>query len=532
MNIKKTKQIMHIFLATITFLSSMKHSNLFSMNRSRTSSSLNTLGNSDYDSEKSDKSDSDDNQPGATTCNEIVALLTKRFNRFESPKPPIVQTKLSTINMMQYFQQCIEPSYHLVPEGKQYANAIIPYNIFLQTMQAVTQLNTNLNSAFWIDYELPEAYNPNVQFPFEAGAYLQKKILPTGSEIIFIGDLHGNIHGLINVLSKLIIDGHLDPSLNLKSNTYMVFLGDMVDYGLNGCDTLFTALQLKLRNPENVFLCRGNHEHISMFSGSFSKEVKERYSLSHDQLFHFNITMSKLCSILPFALFLGIESKPDEGFIQCCHGAIETAAKELIKNLLSNERNLISLCDVGCFSGSSCGFNWNDVSGKETLTEQERWPRWQGQIDVPNETKTHCQTHTLIEIKEFCSSLNIRGLIRGHADCCDPFKVSIPGVSYPIYPFHKHRSEKHNDECRSFFYPKAETDAIILSGINFLEQKHLYETGFLIKDFMYELDDTICVLTFSNAGPYKGLQDDGCGIITVGESWEKSRMRGIILPIA
>jgi len=99
----------------------------------------------------------------------------------------------------------------------------------------------------------------------EAGADMQKLLLPPGSELIIFGDLHGSIHALVRMLSVLIQQGYLDKNLRLtRQNLFMIFLGDLTDYGRNGVDTLFTVLNLRLANPQQVFLCRGNHESIDI----------------------------------------------------------------------------------------------------------------------------------------------------------------------------------------------------------------------------------------------------------------------------
>jgi len=90
-------------------------------------------------------------------------------------------------------------------------------------------------------------------------------MLPRDAEILVVTDLHGNSE----FLGKLMADlrgKYLDEKElfkikeNKKRNFYMVFLGDYSDRGENGLDTLFLLMRLKIENPDNVFLLRGNHE--------------------------------------------------------------------------------------------------------------------------------------------------------------------------------------------------------------------------------------------------------------------------------
>ncbi|MCK4265185.1 serine/threonine protein phosphatase [Candidatus Babeliales bacterium] len=105
--------------------------------------------------------------------------------------------------------------------------------------------------------------------PFQP--FIQKLIVPENKKIklIVIGDLHGEKVCLSNILNMLegekIIDSNgkiIDP------NCYLVFLGDYLDRGDDGVQTLIDVLEIKLRNFENVFLLRGNHEHFTCFRAS------------------------------------------------------------------------------------------------------------------------------------------------------------------------------------------------------------------------------------------------------------------------
>ena len=59
-----------------------------------------------------------------------------------------------------------------------------------------------------------------------------------------------------------------------------MFLGDYVDRGTQSLETLCLLLALKIKNPECIFLLRGNHEciNISRIYGFFD-ECKRRYNV-------------------------------------------------------------------------------------------------------------------------------------------------------------------------------------------------------------------------------------------------------------
>ncbi|EAX87785.1 Ser/Thr protein phosphatase, putative [Trichomonas vaginalis G3] len=79
-------------------------------------------------------------------------------------------------------------------------------------------------------------------------------LLKLPSDIIVVGDLHGNIDALLRIFSRC----------GYPPNTKYLFLGDYVDRGENSVDVFLLLLCLKIRNPNCVFLLRGNHESIGM----------------------------------------------------------------------------------------------------------------------------------------------------------------------------------------------------------------------------------------------------------------------------
>jgi len=82
--------------------------------------------------------------------------------------------------------------------------------------------------------------------------------------IMLIGDIHGNLNALEYVMQ-------MREKLGYKK---ILFLGDYVDRGVQGTEVLKKLFQLKLREPENVFLLRGNHETIDMnFFYGFFEEI-------------------------------------------------------------------------------------------------------------------------------------------------------------------------------------------------------------------------------------------------------------------
>jgi hypothetical protein len=120
------------------------------------------------------------------------------------------------------------------------------------------------NSSLWETSSIPPShyfepgsiYEKDVFVPF-----VQKNILKEDSIIGIWGDIHGSdcslSRTLIHFREKI---GCLSEDFMLRENCFVIFLGDFADRGPNGLEVYFTLMKLKLNNPSQVYLVRGNHE--------------------------------------------------------------------------------------------------------------------------------------------------------------------------------------------------------------------------------------------------------------------------------
>ena len=141
--------------------------------------------------------------------------------------------------------------------------------------------------------------------------HVLKLVLPPAAKVAVFGDFHGAVHSLVRELVGLAERGLLDAqTLRLAPGMHLLFLGDYVDRGAWGVETLAIVMRLALANPGRVFPVRGNHEDLAMnharSGGTFVAELAAKFpgipEAERNALF-------RMYEVLPTAVFLGSASQ-------------------------------------------------------------------------------------------------------------------------------------------------------------------------------------------------------------------------------
>lgn len=196
---------------------------------------------------------------------------------------------------------------------------------FIKTLSSASSALTN--SSLWMD-KAPKLTDNFFTSQVELNPiqpFVQKRIVQPGSVISFHGDMHGDVHSLLECIRHLQTNNYMDSvdAFKIKdvNKFYMVFLGDYTDRGNYGTEVLYTLMRLKIANPDNVILVRGNHEdHAINENYGFIDELAGKFDdLTVDE----TNKIMRIYDLLPVALYLGCGSKTNKNFIQCCHGGME-----------------------------------------------------------------------------------------------------------------------------------------------------------------------------------------------------------------
>lgn len=146
----------------------------------------------------------------------------------------------------------------------------------------------------------------------------EKAEIEEGSEVYVRADLHSDVGSLLLLLKTLQAQGKLDKNFKCQSGFHMVFLGDYMDRGHNDIEVMSILLKLRLENPQQVHLIRGNHEDVDV-GKSYSEEwkwIKENRE-----------TLENCYKTLPLAFFVACNTPGESGvreYAHFSHGAFST----------------------------------------------------------------------------------------------------------------------------------------------------------------------------------------------------------------
>lgn len=122
--------------------------------------------------------------------------------------------------------------------------------------------------------------------------------------VLVVGDIHGAVFSVLDIFDDWIERGWLKDDFTLAEGVRAVFLGDYVDRGEGGIEVLAQLLYLKIKNPAQVTLIRGNHEDLGMNQPyGFYKELEAKYTPAVCQALHSALALTY--ETFPTTLFLG-----------------------------------------------------------------------------------------------------------------------------------------------------------------------------------------------------------------------------------
>ncbi|KAG6703734.1 hypothetical protein I3842_07G100600 [Carya illinoinensis] len=257
------------------------------------------------------------------------------------------------------------------------------------------------NRRFFLDsYEVDEICYAAEQIFMHEPTVLQLK-----APVKVFGDLHGQFGDLMRLFDEY---GFPSTAGDITYIDYL-FLGDYVDRGQHSLETITLLLALKIENPENVHLIRGNHEaaDINALFG-FRLECIERMG-ENDGIWAWT-RFNQLFNCLPLAAL--IEKK-----IICMHGGIGRSIHsveqiEKLERPITMDAGSIILMDL----------LWSDPTENDSVEGLRPNARGPGLVSFGPDRVT-----------DFCKKNKLQLIIRAHECVMDGFERFAQGQLITLF---------------------------------------------------------------------------------------------------
>lgn len=173
---------------------------------------------------------------------------------------------------------------------------------------------------------IAEEASGRFRVPSRNGMLVTLDLSPT----VVVGDLHGDLSALTEILECSGISGRLDRGWRIA------FLGDYGDRGPDSLGVYEAILELKVRYPSGVLLLKGNHEALDLIRfqpHDLPDQARARYG---SRWFEVYGSILKLHSMLPSAAIYGDHALLVHGgiFKGLSRGALESPKREELEAML------------------------------------------------------------------------------------------------------------------------------------------------------------------------------------------------------
>ena len=223
------------------------------------------------------------------------------------------------------------------------------------------------------------------------------RLKPFG-EALIIGDLHGDLESLVNILNG----SQFLQRMKQAPSAVLIFLGDYGDRGAFSAEVYYTVLKLKLLFPAQVIPMRGNHEgpmNLLASPHDLPEQFQRRFDANWEDVYS---KIRQLFDVLYVAVLV-------KGRYIIVHGGLpqNTNMRDLAFAHVTHPKNNL-LEDI----------LWSDP---EEIKDVYPSPRGAGSVFGENITARALRR------------LGVKILIRGHEPCEEGFKISHNGKVLTLF---------------------------------------------------------------------------------------------------
>ncbi len=149
--------------------------------------------------------------------------------------------------------------------------------------------------------------------------FIMKKDLEPASRIFVRADLHADLKSLLENLNEIQKAGLLDEKFKCQPGVELVFLGDYTDRGQHDLQVLELLACLRLENPDQVHLLKGNHEDL-MINKAFTESQELKDFIDGEDT---SSLLNDFYNTLPLTVYMSEKREGKRQYVHFTHGLFE-----------------------------------------------------------------------------------------------------------------------------------------------------------------------------------------------------------------
>jgi hypothetical protein len=205
--------------------------------------------------------------------------------------------------------------------------------------------------------------------------FIQKvNINNKNAKIIIIGDFHSSFHSLYEIL-KNTRDHFIGDTMKLNENSYIFFLGDIIDRGPYSIELLYFIFILKIINFDKIFIIAGNHEDREQYTRyGFTNELEKQFNYNYRDLQDNEIfDIQKILWYFPECIYLNLNGKR----YHLSHGSIVNNLDDKLEKFLNNKRQRFMIIND---RNKYINYSWGDFDNSISGAQPSRRDGYKGKL--------------------------------------------------------------------------------------------------------------------------------------------------------
>lgn len=276
--------------------------------------------------------------------------------------------------------------------------------------------------------------------------------------IILFGDVHGSYSTLIRHLLRFRKLGIIGQDGKILKDYTIIFLGDIVDRGVYSYESLIILYILKILNPTQIILNRGNHEELATnIRYGLKEELDYKFKDKGKDIF---LKLNLIMNLQPSAIVVENPFNDKEN-VYLAHGAFPHDFTNNDKLPLEFIDGLKTKSSFAISDKHAYGMRWNDIHGQDETVDNIARINPSNDPNINKENTPCFETIKVIgkNLIHHAKEMGIKMIIRGHQDSfCNSKIMKYDEITWSSIKEYTIQNQATKLKCKGSMYTVSVND--------------------------------------------------------------------------